>query len=113
VLVLTKQKKYFVLHAPRQTGKTTCVLALQEYLNKEGKYRALYINVESAQGAREDVYRAIQFIIYKVAYRYQKTFKDDYFLKHYKELLEQTGEYSAFKALLSTMSEYKLGGEDI
>ena len=49
VLMLIDQKKYFVLHAPRQTGKTTCLLALQEYLNKEGKYRALYVNVESAQ----------------------------------------------------------------
>ncbi|GAB6163614.1 hypothetical protein JCM12298_27740 [Desulfothermus naphthae] len=106
VLMLIDQKKYFVLHAPRQTGKTTCLLALQEYLNKEGKYRALYVNVESAQGAREDVYRAIQSIMYEVAYRYQKTFKDDYFLEHYKKILEQTGEYSAFKALLSMMSEY-------
>ncbi|GAB6161051.1 hypothetical protein JCM12298_02100 [Desulfothermus naphthae] len=106
VLMLIDQKKYFVLHAPRQTGKTTCLLALQEYLNKEGKYRALYVNVENAQGAREDVYRGIQSIMYEVAYKYQKTFKDDYFLEHYKPILEQTGEYSAFKALLSMMSEY-------
>ncbi|RLC09961.1 MAG: ATP-binding protein, partial [Deltaproteobacteria bacterium] len=28
VLFLIKQKKYFVLHAPRQTGKTSCLLAL-------------------------------------------------------------------------------------
>jgi len=28
VLRLIEAKKYFLLHAPRQTGKTTCLLAL-------------------------------------------------------------------------------------
>ena len=63
ILFLIDQKKYFLLHAPRQTGKTSCLLALMEYLNNEGKYRALYVNVESAQGAREDVYRGIRAIL--------------------------------------------------
>jgi len=30
VLMLIRQQKYFVLHAPRQTGKTTCMLALRD-----------------------------------------------------------------------------------
>mgnify|MGYP007094565916 CR=1 FL=1 len=34
VLTLLEQRKYFVLHAPRQTGKTTVLLALQSYLNQ-------------------------------------------------------------------------------
>jgi hypothetical protein len=55
ILSMIDQKKYFVLHAPRQTGKTTCLKALMDYLNAAGTYRALYINVESAQGARENV----------------------------------------------------------
>jgi len=38
---LIEQKKYFVLHAPRQTGKTTCLLALMKHLNAIGKYRCL------------------------------------------------------------------------
>jgi hypothetical protein len=33
VLTLIHQKRYFVLHAPWQTGKTSCLLALMEYLN--------------------------------------------------------------------------------
>ena len=37
VLRLIEQKKYFLLHAPRQTGKTTCLLALMELLNAEGR----------------------------------------------------------------------------
>ena len=55
VLQLIAQKKYFLLHAPRQTGKTSCLLALAEYLNREGYYRAVYVNIEAAQAAREDV----------------------------------------------------------
>ena len=31
--LLIHQQKYFVLHAPRQTGKTSCLLALRDYLN--------------------------------------------------------------------------------
>ncbi|MDV7396412.1 hypothetical protein RZS08_33770, partial [Arthrospira platensis SPKY1] len=49
VLTLIAQKKYFLLHAPRQTGKTTCLLALADYLNREGCYRAVYANIEPAQ----------------------------------------------------------------
>ena len=51
--LLIEQHKYFVLHAPRQTGKTSCLLALMEHINNGDKYRALYINVEPAQAARE------------------------------------------------------------
>ncbi|MBE2233760.1 MAG: ATP-binding protein, partial [Anaerolinea sp.] len=35
VRALISQKKYFLLHAPRQTGKTTCLLALADVLNRE------------------------------------------------------------------------------
>jgi predicted AAA+ superfamily ATPase len=38
---LITDKRYFVLHAPRQTGKTTCLLALMQHLNAQTTYRAL------------------------------------------------------------------------
>ncbi len=62
VLTLIDQQKYFLLHAPRQTGKTSCLLALMDYLNQEGRYRALYVNIEAAQSAREDVDRGMSAI---------------------------------------------------
>ncbi len=62
ILRLIEQKKYFLLHAPRQTGKTTCLLALMEHLNREGRYRAVYANLEIAQTAREDVARGMRAI---------------------------------------------------
>ena len=32
LLTLIRQKRYFVLHAPRQTGKTSALLALRDLL---------------------------------------------------------------------------------
>jgi hypothetical protein len=60
VLALIRQKKYFLLHAPRQTGKTTCLLALADYLNAGGEYHAVYANIEAAQAAREDVAQGME-----------------------------------------------------
>ena len=68
VLSLIKQQKYFVLHAPRQTGKTSCLLALVEYLNHQGELRTLYANVEAAQAAREDLVMGIRTIVESIAY---------------------------------------------
>jgi hypothetical protein len=52
---LIDNERYFILHAPRQTGKTTLMLQLMEQINKEDKYIALYINVEVAQAWRNNV----------------------------------------------------------
>ena len=67
VLELIDQKKYFLLHAPRQTGKTTCLLALTDYLNREGRYRALYVNIEAAQAARERVEAGMGAVVQAIA----------------------------------------------
>lgn len=67
VLMLIDQKKYFLLHAPRQTGKTSCLLALMERLNAEGQYRTLYVNIEAAQAARERVEAGMAAIIQALA----------------------------------------------
>ncbi len=55
LLALIDSKRYFVLHAPRQTGKTTSLRALVDLLNRENRYRAVYANIETAQAARHDV----------------------------------------------------------
>jgi hypothetical protein len=51
---LIEQKKYFILHAPRQTGKTSAVLNFAKTLNAEGKYSVLYVNVEQAQASKSN-----------------------------------------------------------
>ena len=49
---LVATKRYFVLHAPRQTGKTTTLLAMMKALNEGGRYACAYANIEGAQAAR-------------------------------------------------------------
>ncbi len=55
ILDLIRLKKYFVLHAPRQTGKTSTLLALAARLNADGEYRCLYINVAAQRRAPESL----------------------------------------------------------
>ena len=78
VLALIRGKRYFVLHAPRQTGKTTALLALRDLLNGGGvgEYRCAYINVESAQTAREDVGRAMGAVASRIAREARYTLND-------------------------------------
>gem|GEM_PF-4968165 len=40
---LIATKKFFVLHAPRQTGKTSTLLAMMDVLNHSGEYTVLYM----------------------------------------------------------------------
>jgi hypothetical protein len=64
---LIDEQRYFVLHAPRQTCKTTCLLALMHHFNAQDQYRALYVNIEAAQAARGDVARALAAIVRALA----------------------------------------------
>ena len=50
---LVEQKMYFVIHAPRQTGKTTAVKALVREINAKGERVALYCTLETLQNATD------------------------------------------------------------
>ena len=104
VLSLIEQKKYFVLHAPRQTGKTSCLLSLMERLNREGKYAALYCNVEAAQAARENVPAGMEAILSAITERSLLYLKDDYPKKHRDEALQE-GAFTALNKILSGWAE--------
>ncbi|MCF8168234.1 MAG: ATP-binding protein [Rhodoferax sp.] len=52
---LIDQGQYFVIHAPRQTGKTTFGLALMEKLNAEGRYTVLVSSIQPAAQGRDPV----------------------------------------------------------
>jgi hypothetical protein len=47
---LIDSNQYFVIHAARQSGKTTCLWDLAQQLNKGSQYYALYCSLESLQG---------------------------------------------------------------
>ena len=46
LLPLIQQQNYFVIHAPRQVGKTTAMLALAQELTARGDYTAVLVSVE-------------------------------------------------------------------
>ena len=77
ILQLIEWKKFFVLHAPRQTGKTSMLLALAKLLNADGRYRCLYINVEPAQAVRGDVRAAVTTVLDELSERATETFGDE------------------------------------
>ncbi|MBR4729890.1 MAG: ATP-binding protein [Prevotella sp.] len=68
IMTLIQQKRYFVLHAPRQTGKTSCMLALRDYLNAAGDYIAVYANVEGGQASRNDIQSVIKSMVDTLAF---------------------------------------------
>ncbi|HMQ12782.1 MAG TPA: ATP-binding protein, partial [Candidatus Competibacter phosphatis] len=67
VLQLIEQQKYFVLHAPRQTGKTSVLLALMALLNRGERYRCLYANIEGGQAYRGNVDAALRTVVMQLA----------------------------------------------
>ena len=46
---LVARRRYFVVHAPRQTGKTTALQALAAEINAKGEMVALYCTLETLQ----------------------------------------------------------------
>lgn len=103
ILTLIAQRKYFVVHAPRQTGKTTCLLALQAYLNQQGAYRAVYVNVETAQAAREDVAAAMAAIIYELAEQARVLLQDARLAKQYQDLTQRVPVHAMLSAALTEL----------
>ena len=99
VRTLIQQKKYFVLHAPRQTGKTSALLALRDLLNAEGDYRCVYVNIEGAQALREDVERAMQVILGDLASWARLTLGDEFLAAHWSGLLAEFGVGALREAL--------------
>ena len=104
VLTLIEQKKYFVLHAPRQTGKTSALLALRDRLNAEGDYRCVYVNVEGGQAAREDTERAMQAILDELALRSRQALQDEFVEKIWFDVLQRSGPYAALRQVLNRWS---------
>ncbi|MCP4153495.1 MAG: ATP-binding protein [bacterium] len=101
ILSLIGQKKYFVLHAPRQTGKTSLLRSLMSHINKEGQYTCLHINVENAQAARENVKEGIRSILDTLAERAAHLLDDSFLKEKWRTILDESGEYNALTNALT------------
>ena len=107
VLMLIRQQKYFVLHAPRQTGKTSALLALRDLLNSgaAGEYRCVYVNVEAGQAAREDVATAMRAILSALARAARQTLDDQFVADAWPGIFEGSGPNDALGETLSRWAE--------
>ena len=100
VLLLIEQKRYSVMHAPRQTGKTSVLLALLEELNGSGRYRCAYVNVEIGQSAREDVGSAMQAILSQLAWQAECVLGDRSVREVLREVREDAGPHGVLQEVL-------------
>ena len=100
LLGLVRDKRYFVLHAPRQTGKTSALLALRDLLNARGDHRCVYINVEPAQAARENVAEAMRVTLYQLASEEQATLGSRILADIWPDALQGAGPLGALRASL-------------
>jgi hypothetical protein len=98
---LIAQKRYFVLHAPRQTGKTTSLLALLDHLNKGSRYRACYTNIQDAHSAGNDVTEGLRAVCSAIANAALDYLRDDRLGAWVKEAWEDGGAIAALRGLLA------------
>ena len=99
VLGLVRDKKYFVLHAPRQTGKTSALLALAKVLNERG-YHGIYVTVETARTARDDVARAMRVVLAALARAAASTLGDQFLHRTWADTVAEVGPDLALGAAL-------------
>ena len=102
ILELIRRKQYFVLHAPRQTGKTSALIALRDLLNSgqgAGEFRCVNVNVEVGQVARDDTARGMRSILSSLASS-ARLLGDDFPKRTWPGVFEQSGPDDALKDLL-------------
>ena len=106
LLGLIQAKQYFVLHAPRQTGKTSALIALRNLLNsgEVGSFRCVNVNVEPAQVARDDVARGVRAILSGLAMNARRL-GDSYPDEVWPDVLAKAGPEDAIKELLARWCE--------
>ena len=100
-----RDKRYFVLHAPRQTGKTSALLALRDLLNAEGDYRCVYVNVEGGQAAREDVEQVMRTILGELASWARSTLSDEFLDEIWLDILTKYGPHGALREALTRWAQ--------
>ena len=104
---LVRDKRYFVLHAPRQTGKTSVLLGLRDLLNSgaAGDYRCVYVNVEVGQVARDETARAMRATLGELASWARATLRDEFVDENWLGMLDRFGPDGALKEILTRWAQ--------
>jgi hypothetical protein len=66
---LIERQTYFVVHAPRQSGKTTLFRTLADRLRAQEKYAVVHASCEAGQAAGSDLDRGVQAVMRSIAAR--------------------------------------------
>ena len=103
LLQLIHDKRYFVLHAPRQTGKTSALIALRDLLNsgQAGDYRCVTVNVEEAQLTRDDVAAGMRSILASLGESAQEELGDGSLDDIWPNELRRVGPHNALRQALA------------
>ena len=86
-------EQYFVIHAARQSGKTTLLKALTRQINAQGVYYALYCSLETIQGLNEPE-KGVPEIVRKIAARIEN--------QGFPEGFAKNANYNNFSSVLNT-----------
>ena len=102
ILDLIRGMRYFVLHAPRQTGKTSALIALRNLLNSgaAGDFRCVNVKLEVAQVARDDVAEGVRAILSSLA-QSAESLGDDYLEDVWPDILAGAGPDDALRESLT------------
>ena len=104
MLRLIGAKRYFVLRAPRQTGKTSALLALRDLLNEGSEYRCVYANVETVQTARGDVAAGMRAVLAGISEEALIGLGDDYLDETWERALTRAGPHGGLRQALGRWS---------
>jgi len=74
---LVESGAYFVLHAPRQSGKTTFLYAFAKQLTQDGEFTALYTSCEAAEAAGDDYVGAQEILVHRLVSEAQRQLAAD------------------------------------
>ena len=104
---LVRDKRYFVLHAPRQTGKTSALLTLRDLLNSGvwGGYRCVYVNVEGGQAMRDNLEEAMRVVLDELPSWARSTLHDEFVDEVWPGILTKSGPGGALREVLTRWAE--------
>ena len=99
VLQLVEDANYFIVYAPRQTGKTTTLRALRDALNERG-YRAVHTTLQGVQTPESDVATVIRGILTCLEADALDTLDDDFLARRGPDIVNARGPGVALRVAL-------------
>ena len=100
VLEMIGDLRYFLLHAPRQSGKTSTLKALADHLNASGECICVYVNVQSAQSAGSDLGAVMQIVLSRIVAAARRMFGTQSLQALRDEVCQQEPPGSALEEML-------------